>query len=68
MPGPMLIVGVALLLMALLGPGLGSMSMRTASGTRRFQRPASVLTLRIAGGILGLGLLAYAAAHLLPSH
>ena len=71
MPGVLLIVGFALLLMGLLGPGLG-LGGRAARGDdtapqseRRHARQSRGLILRIAAGVIGLWLLGYGAAHVI---
>jgi hypothetical protein len=74
MPGVLLIVGCALLLMGLAGPGVGLRG-RPAAGDaaapqfeRRHARQSRVLILRIAAAVIGLWLVAYAAAHLIHRH
>ena len=69
MPSVLLIVGGALLLMALLGPHVElPWGRRRSNRAPRDQRHATVLALRIAAAVLGVMLLTLSAAHLLHGH
>jgi hypothetical protein len=70
-----IIVGIALLLMAAFGPGVGfrritnpDLDPRDAARRHLDQRRATVLILRILAALIGLWLLFYSIAQLLPRH
>ena len=66
MPLGLLIVGIALLLIAALGPRFGLR--RAATLPKQDHRHATVLILRILAGLLGLWLVFFSAVNLLHGH
>lgn len=67
MPAATLIIGLALLLLALLGPRFGSRR-ANSNPAQREQRQATVLILRILAALIGMWLLFFSVAHLLHGH